>query len=80
MTKTRNNPLYANNVQTPEHDILHMSLFNRSFRSVTTIAQWIVGGHSAGGYAVHEALCDQTVTADAVVSFDPFYEPSFPCT
>mmetsp|Transcript_12580 Transcript_12580/g.45910 ORF Transcript_12580/g.45910 Transcript_12580/m.45910 type:complete len:334 (+) Transcript_12580:54-1055(+) len=49
-----------------------------SFRMLRTIEHWVVGGHSAGGYGVHEALCDEITNTDAVVSFDPFYSDSFP--
>lgn len=38
----------------------------------TAIAHWIMGGHSAGGQAAHNALVDDSTLADAVFSIDPF--------
>lgn len=38
----------------------------------TSISHWVVGGHSAGGQAAHNALVDDATLADAVFSIDPF--------
>ncbi len=38
----------------------------------TSISHWVMGGHSAGGQAAHNALVDDATLADAVFSIDPF--------
>ena len=38
----------------------------------TSISHWIMGGHSAGGQAAHNALVDDASLADAAFSIDPF--------
>lgn len=38
----------------------------------TSIAHWIMGGHSAGGQAAHNAMADDSALADAIFSIDPF--------
>ncbi|MCG8338284.1 MAG: hypothetical protein MJE63_27575 [Proteobacteria bacterium] len=38
----------------------------------TTIAHWIVGGHSASGQAAQEALSVDPALADAIYSMDPY--------
>lgn len=38
----------------------------------SSIAHWIMGGHSAGGQAAHNALVDDSTLADAIFSIDPY--------
>lgn len=38
----------------------------------TSISHWMMGGHSAGGQAAHNALVDDSTLADAVFSIDPY--------
>ncbi len=38
----------------------------------TAVSHWIMGGHSAGGQAAHNALVDDATLADASFSIDPF--------
>ena len=38
----------------------------------TSISHWILGGHSAGGQAAHNAISSDPNLADAIFSIDPY--------
>jgi hypothetical protein len=40
--------------------------------SCNSVAHWIMGGHSAGGQAAHNAVSDNPGLADAMFNIDPF--------